>query len=295
MESGRLRPLKVLAYFALGISASLAVLILLKASARPPAPAAVPTARLDEARRVLAELKRKAEKQPDITDALIAEIHVAGNRWNSTLAEANPGEASPFDHLAGSLVTRRAEIAAETFAAVQVQVDRALRARKYAAALNTLAEYHPYAQRGPIDWTDRHGLRAFTKRLIGLRRDLPALHSRRWLPLAVEHAEPVFAYLRTDDADDNPVVVLLNLSGTDREGTVELPAVTAAAFGSGGLTDLWTGATGAGPAYGRLTVRAPGWGFRILTAGPHPNPSPIAMGEGLFPPRPRQWARGAGG
>jgi hypothetical protein len=145
MESGRLRPLKVLAYFALGISASLAVLILLKASARPPAPAAVPTARLDEARRVLAELKRKAEKQPDITDALIAEIHVAGNRWNSTLAEANPGEASPFDHLAGSLVTRRAEIAAETFAAVQVQVDRALRARKYAAALNTLAEYHPYA------------------------------------------------------------------------------------------------------------------------------------------------------
>src|SRR5215210_630183 len=53
------------------------------------------------------------------------------------------------------------------------------------------AESQPYDQAGPIDWTDHYDLRAFTKKLIALRRGTPALHSREWLPIAVEPATPL--------------------------------------------------------------------------------------------------------
>ncbi|MBW3633006.1 MAG: alpha-amylase [Chloroflexi bacterium] len=134
------------------------------------------------------------------------------------------------------------------------------------------AEYQPYAQVGAIDWTDHHGLRDDTKRLIALRRGTPALHSREWLPLTVEPATPLFAFLRMNDARDEPVVVLLNFSATDVEATVKLPHATAALFGDQELIDLWSGDTGPqspgvplpAVAGGRLTVAIPGWGFRFL-------------------------------
>ena len=59
------------------------------------------------------------------------------------------------------------------------------------------AEYHPYARGGPINWTGRHEIREVTRKLIALRRSTPALHSPEWLPLTVEPATPLFAYLRT--------------------------------------------------------------------------------------------------
>ena len=92
-------------------------------------------------------------------------------------------------------------------------------------------------------------LREVTKKLIALRRGTPALHSPEWLPLAVEPATPLFAYLRTDESESEserifsirPVVVLLNFSGSDVEAVADLPDDTAASFGDGELTDLWSG------------------------------------------------------
>jgi cyclomaltodextrinase / maltogenic alpha-amylase / neopullulanase len=162
------------------------------------------------------------------------------------------------------------------------------------------AAYHPYQQRGPLDWTDRLGLRAFTRRLIALRRGIPALHSRHWAPLEAEPGAPIFGYVRTDDEGRHPVVVLLNFSEDELEASVMLPAGLAESS-TGELTDLWSDEP-VSPATGnRLTVSIPAWGFRVLAAGPypnpngpHPNPSPCAQGEGLFSPLPSspEWKAG---
>ena len=127
------------------------------------------------------------------------------------------------------------------------------------------AEYQPYPQTGPIEWTDQHGLRDDTKKLIALRQSRPALHSREWLPLAAEPATPLFAYLRTDAEGAEPVVVLLNFSGTDLEAAADLPEDIAASFEASELTDLWSGESVPVAVGGRVTVAIPGWGFRLLT------------------------------
>jgi cyclomaltodextrinase / maltogenic alpha-amylase / neopullulanase len=149
------------------------------------------------------------------------------------------------------------------------------------------AEYQPYDQADPIDWTDRYDLRSVTKKLIALRRGTPALHSRAWLPLAVEPVTALFAYLRTGrgvgsresgvgsthlrprqrqrSSDFRPVVVVLNFSGAEVEAAIELPSDTAASFGEGELTDLWSGEPVPALVGGRLSVAIPGWGFRFLT------------------------------
>ena len=89
------------------------------------------------------------------------------------------------------------------------------------------------------------------------------LHSREWLPLAVEPATPLFAYLRTAENGQEPVVVLLNFSGNDLEAAVSVTRSDRRIVRDGALTDLWRepvpAATG-----GRVTVAIPGWGFRVL-------------------------------
>jgi cyclomaltodextrinase len=131
------------------------------------------------------------------------------------------------------------------------------------------AEYQPYGQTGPIDWTDRHGLRNVTKKLIALRRGTPALHSREWLPLVVDPATPLFAFQRTGKRGDAPVVILLNFSGTDVEAVADLPDETADVLGASELTDLWSGDLVPAVAGGRVTASIPGWGFRFLTQAGH--------------------------
>jgi len=144
------------------------------------------------------------------------------------------------------------------------------------------AEYQPYSQSGPIEWTDHHRLRDDTKKLIALRRGTPALHSREWLPLAVEPATPLFAYQRGGEggrrqgeraatplsASPPLVIVLLNFSGSDIEAVADLPDDTAATLGDRELTDLWSGDPIPAPADRRVTVAIPGWGFRFLTRAP---------------------------
>lgn len=138
----RVRPLKILAYLVLGLTATAGVLVLLKAAARRDARTAAPALNADEARAALAELRRRAEKANPVTDALIAEIHVAGNRWNPVWAAVYPSDLkSPFDNLAATLVTRRAEAAAQAFGELHAQVDRAMRVRKYSEALEVLSQF----------------------------------------------------------------------------------------------------------------------------------------------------------
>jgi glycosidase len=135
------------------------------------------------------------------------------------------------------------------------------------------AEYQPYDQSGPIDWTDHHGLRDDAKKLIALRRGTPALHSREWLPLVTEPATPLFAYQRGGEDGRGQgervatplVIVLLNFSGNDVEAVVDLPEVTAVSFAGSELTDLWSGDSIPAVAGGRVTTRMPRWGFRFLT------------------------------
>jgi len=134
------------------------------------------------------------------------------------------------------------------------------------------AEYQPYDQTGPIDWTDHYELRDVTKKLIALRRGTPALHSREWLPLSAEPATPLFAYLRMGSQlsaiSDQFVIVLLNFSRSDVDAVVDLPDETAASFGESQLIDLWSEELVPAVTGGRVTVAVPGWGFRFLTRAP---------------------------
>jgi cyclomaltodextrinase / maltogenic alpha-amylase / neopullulanase len=129
------------------------------------------------------------------------------------------------------------------------------------------AEYQPYSQTGPIDWTDRHGLSDVTKKLIALRRDTPALHSREWSPLTVNPATPLFAYLRTRKNGKAPVVVLLNFSATEVEAVAVLPHDTATSFSDEDLIDLWSEETIQAFSGGQVNDSVPRWGFRFLTPG----------------------------
>lgn len=122
------------------------------------------------------------------------------------------------------------------------------------------AEYEPYAADGAIDGTDRFSLRADVKRLIALRRRLPALHSRAWRPLTAEPSESCFAYVRTADDGSQPVIVLLNFSTADLEACIEGPRE----MPPGELVDRWSGERVGPSDASRIDVSVAGWSFRIL-------------------------------
>jgi cyclomaltodextrinase / maltogenic alpha-amylase / neopullulanase len=128
------------------------------------------------------------------------------------------------------------------------------------------AEYEPYGQTTPIDWTDAHDLRPFFQRLIELHRTTPALHSRDWHAVEVEPKGLSFGYVRpspTDAADDPAVLVLLNFGAEPLEATVTLPAEHAG-FATSALVDLWSDETLPAGSDKTLAVSLPGWGIRIL-------------------------------
>jgi glycosidase len=126
------------------------------------------------------------------------------------------------------------------------------------------AEYEPYKTPGPIDWTDRCGLRDDVRRLIGLRREIPALHSRAWVPLETSPPDSLFAYLR-GDRETGQAIVVINFAPDVHMATIALPAHFAAGAGAGCLRDLWSGETYVIPAEGSLGLPLPGHGFRIMT------------------------------
>jgi glycosidase len=125
------------------------------------------------------------------------------------------------------------------------------------------AEYEPYKTPGPIDWTDQYDLRDDVRRLITLRRQTPALHSRAWRPLEVSPADPLFAYMRGDGKTEQAVVVI-NFSPEVIVATLDLSEQLAQEGSAREVNDLWSGETFAIPPTGRLEVSLPGYGFRIL-------------------------------
>ena len=129
------------------------------------------------------------------------------------------------------------------------------------------AEYEPYRAPGPIDWTDRFGLRDDIRRLITLRRQTPALHSRAWEPLEVSPADALYAFARGDQAIGMAVVVI-NFSPREQHAVVTLPQDLVADSQVPGLRDLWSGESCGVPAEGGVDVALPEYGFRIMIADP---------------------------
>lgn len=127
------------------------------------------------------------------------------------------------------------------------------------------AEYEPYATDGPIDWTDRHGLRPHFRKLIRLRQELPGLRSRTWTPLMCEPADQILGFTRSEDAGGSPVLVLLNFSSEAAVATLPSSELSEAIKASGTMTDLYRGdsvSPGAGVSAG---IPMPPWGIRVLT------------------------------
>ena len=124
------------------------------------------------------------------------------------------------------------------------------------------AEYKPYQQEGPINWSGAHDLRAWLTRLLELRRDHPALRSRKFRLLDIAAADHVLAYLRLAGKAKDGVLVLLNYGSAPLRVTLPDEALrTIAARGK--LIDLLHGQQlmlrGSRP-----TILLPGYGVRIL-------------------------------
>jgi glycosidase len=128
------------------------------------------------------------------------------------------------------------------------------------------AEYEPYKSPGPIDWTDQYGLRGDLRRLIDLRRQTPALHSRAWVPLEVSPADALFAYMR-GDGETGQAVVVVNFSPEETVATIELPTQFSATSEARQLHDLWSGERFVVASGGRLDFPFPGHGFRVIASG----------------------------
>ena len=77
------------------------------------------------------------------------------------------------------------------------------------------AAFEPYAASGPIDWRDRHGLRAFYSRLVQIRRSYPALHARDLKFLQTDDRD-VLAYERVGPSSVGSLVVVLNFDSHSR-------------------------------------------------------------------------------
>lgn len=100
-------------------------------------------------------------------------------------------------------------------------------------------EFEPYRTNEPITWQDKHGLRSYYRRLIALRRQLPALHSRRWEILKVRSTQQVYAYIRYGGPGDTPALVVLNFSEMNAAAEIAIPKRFESVFAqSGYLRDV---------------------------------------------------------
>lgn len=128
------------------------------------------------------------------------------------------------------------------------------------------AEYDPYDGGGAIEWRDRHALASLHRRLIALRRRVPALASNRWRPLPFRPGARTYAFLRHPDGNGPPALVLVNFGAHPARTRLVLPE-DAAALRDAPLTDAALDEKSfavRSDARGRLDVRVPGHGFRVL-------------------------------
>ncbi len=133
-------------------------------------------------------------------------------------------------------------------------------------------EFRPYQNPEPLTWDESRypGLRDYHKKLIALRKEVPALGSRQWLPLEVtpKPDQIVFAFARFVGEYEQPVLVCLNFAETTAEAEVKLPEALQALAEAGPLTDLITGQVVASLAPGSLRLPLSGHTAMILTRRP---------------------------
>ncbi len=103
------------------------------------------------------------------------------------------------------------------------------------------AEFEPYKTAGPISWEDEHGLRPYYTRLIGLRRSVPALHSREWEILETRSEAQTYAYARFDSNRRRSALVVLNFSAVEAKADVQLTQNSTVFAETGRLVDLLGG------------------------------------------------------
>lgn len=101
------------------------------------------------------------------------------------------------------------------------------------------AEFEPYRTPGPICWEDRYGLREHYKRLIALRKAVPALHSRCWDIVGVRSDGQAYGYVR-HGSDGQQVLVVLNFSACDVDAEVTLASESPSLANADRFTDLLT-------------------------------------------------------
>jgi glycosidase len=84
--------------------------------------------------------------------------------------------------------------------------------------------FRPYFDAMPVSFKERYrGLRDYHRQLITLRKEIPGLHSRLWQLLEVEPADQVLGYVRFLEANEEPVLVLLNFSKEPANVKLTLP------------------------------------------------------------------------
>jgi cyclomaltodextrinase len=132
------------------------------------------------------------------------------------------------------------------------------------------AEFEPYKPAdsdsgGSIVWEDRHGLLAYHRRLLELRRSMPSLRAPGWRPLAMDSAPGLYAYLRHLESDADPVLVVLNFSPDRVEESISLPAEFAGFAGRPTLTDHLAGEQIETGSESSLRIALEPWSARILS------------------------------
>jgi cyclomaltodextrinase len=105
------------------------------------------------------------------------------------------------------------------------------------------AQYDPYQDVQPINWSDDHlDLLGYYKQIIHMRSSQPSLTSPAWTPLdAGPKRSGVFAFLRHQPDGSDPLLVVLNFAREIIEAEIPLPAGFSH-LATGGFKDLLTGA-----------------------------------------------------
>jgi glycosidase len=126
------------------------------------------------------------------------------------------------------------------------------------------ARFDPYSLAEPLDWRDRHGLRADYRRLIALRGELRSLQGHAWRPVW-RGPGSTFALLRPARGGGPAVLVAVNFGKRPAAVRLDPAALPASLTGPGPVRDLLARRRLAplDPADPRL--RVPGFGARFVT------------------------------
>ncbi len=127
------------------------------------------------------------------------------------------------------------------------------------------AEFEPYKDSLPISWEDRHNLRPYFKRLVGLRTSIRSLQAAGWQSLDLQATSRLYGYLRYGEPSSDAALVLLNFSAEPTKAEISLPSQFQALAERGPLTDrLLDEEIETGP-NGVLQVMMQPWSARVLT------------------------------